>query len=173
MRDLAKFPFWLVALALGATACAGASLDQLRARAAHDLRCDPQALSLQPIGQTMQSVNGCGQQLTYLERCDGPKDDPSTRCTWALDATSLPVEAPTRVCVPNQTQICNGPGACQGAQACLADGSGFSACDCGTASTTPPPSDELEILDGPGAEASETEPTAPAATPGVIDADAP
>ena len=35
------------------------------------------------------------------------------------------------VCVPNETQLCNGPGACQGAQACRADGSGWEPCDCG------------------------------------------
>jgi hypothetical protein len=35
-------------------------------------------------------------------------------------------------CVPNATQLCYGPGACQGAQACLADGTGYTACDCGS-----------------------------------------
>ncbi len=35
-------------------------------------------------------------------------------------------------CVPGSTQLCHGPAACQGAQACLPDGSGFDRCDCGT-----------------------------------------
>jgi hypothetical protein len=35
------------------------------------------------------------------------------------------------LCTPGATQLCNGPGACAGAQVCLADGSGWSACDCG------------------------------------------
>jgi hypothetical protein len=39
----------------------------------------------------------------------------------------------TQPCVPNATQLCYGPGACQGAQACLADGTGYGACDCGAA----------------------------------------
>jgi hypothetical protein len=38
-------------------------------------------------------------------------------------------------CVPGVTQTCAGPGACRGAQSCLADGSGFGACDCGTGSS--------------------------------------
>ena len=36
-------------------------------------------------------------------------------------------------CVPGATQSCVGPAACVGGQACLADGSGFSSCDCGGA----------------------------------------
>lgn len=34
-------------------------------------------------------------------------------------------------CLPGQTQLCYGPGACQGAQQCLPDGNAYSACDCG------------------------------------------
>jgi hypothetical protein len=51
--------------------------------------------------------------------------------------------APARAsstCTPGATQPCLGPGACAGAQACRADGSGFTACDCG-AQTRPPGSD--------------------------------
>ncbi len=35
------------------------------------------------------------------------------------------------LCVPGSTQECVGPGGCRGGQACLSDGSGFGACDCG------------------------------------------
>lgn len=45
-----------------------------------------------------------------------------------------PPLAPTppapHVCVPNATQLCHGPGACQGAQACLPDGTSYTLCDC-------------------------------------------
>ena len=34
-------------------------------------------------------------------------------------------------CTPGATQTCLGPGACTGAQVCLADGSGWGPCDCG------------------------------------------
>lgn len=36
------------------------------------------------------------------------------------------------VCTPNETRLCYGPGACEGGQACEADGSGWGPCDCGT-----------------------------------------
>ena len=39
--------------------------------------------------------------------------------------------APTP-CRPGETQACLGAGRCEGAQACLLDGSGFGACDCGS-----------------------------------------
>jgi hypothetical protein len=44
-------------------------------------------------------------------------------------------KAEAKACVPGATQECLGPGACKGAQACRDDGSGYSACDCGNAST--------------------------------------
>jgi hypothetical protein len=41
--------------------------------------------------------------------------------------------APDQLCVPGITQLCLGPAACRGAQACLADGRGYGPCDCGSA----------------------------------------
>lgn len=41
-----------------------------------------------------------------------------------------------QVCIPGSTQLCNGPGACAGAQSCLNDGSGYTPCDCSTGSTS-------------------------------------
>jgi hypothetical protein len=37
----------------------------------------------------------------------------------------------TSVCHVGDTRACLGPGACDGAQECMADGSGFKACECG------------------------------------------
>ena len=37
------------------------------------------------------------------------------------------------VCAPGETQTCVGIGSCEGGQACLADGSGWSTCECGDA----------------------------------------
>lgn len=42
-----------------------------------------------------------------------------------------PAPAAERACVPDTTQLCHGPGACRGAQSCLADGTGYTSCDCG------------------------------------------
>jgi hypothetical protein len=53
----------------------------------------------------------------------------------AATAAPAPVErvpAPDQLCVPGVTQLCLGPAACRGAQACLADGRGWGSCDCGS-----------------------------------------
>lgn len=56
-----------------------------------------------------------------------PNGEPSA-AKEALTKTTSPV------CRPGETQRCVGPGACDGGQACLADGSGFGLCDCGSKS---------------------------------------
>jgi hypothetical protein len=90
-----------------------------------------------------------GKDELYI-RCnrDRPADAPDPRTgDWSLrregDGAPAPSEAapsalpsaapPARraVCRPGETQRCVGPGACEGGQACLADGSGFGICDCG------------------------------------------
>lgn len=73
-----------------------------------------------------------------------PADAPPPDATSSVGAVPTPPPAPTtsaehaappRVCVPGATQACLGPGACQGAQACRDDASGFLPCDCGPAPT--------------------------------------
>jgi hypothetical protein len=44
--------------------------------------------------------------------------------------------AAPKACSQGETRACVGAGACKGGQACLADGSGFGSCDCGS-STVP------------------------------------
>ena len=41
------------------------------------------------------------------------------------------------VCVRGETRRCEGPARCAGAQACVADGTGWEACDCGEPSGAP------------------------------------
>jgi hypothetical protein len=48
----------------------------------------------------------------------------------AADA-GAPAMPRASICTPGATQSCLGPGACAGAQACRADGTGFMTCDCG------------------------------------------
>jgi hypothetical protein len=63
----------------------------------------------------------------------GPRDEstpePSVGAAPAARQREL---APDQLCVPGMTQLCLGPAACRGAQACLADGRGWGACDCGS-----------------------------------------
>jgi pectate lyase len=54
---------------------------------------------------------------------------------WGLTMTSYAC-APADACIPNETQECLGAGRCEGAQSCLADGSGFTACACGPVTST-------------------------------------
>lgn len=64
-------------------------------------------------------------------------------------STSLPTPLtprPGQVCVPGVTQLCLGPAACRGAQACLSDGQGFGACDCGNAANAS--SEARSAIDG-------------------------
>jgi len=76
--------------------------------------------------------------------------------------TDQPV-APAAVCVPGASQLCVGPAACQGGQVCLADGSGFGQCDCGsTASPAPGVTSATPPASGPVAPAA---PPAPAPKP--------
>lgn len=58
------------------------------------------------------------------------------------------LRAPDRSCTPGVTQECLGPGACRGAQACLAEGNGYGPCDCGNASTQAQSAGPLSVMDG-------------------------
>ncbi|HXK20433.1 MAG TPA: hypothetical protein VNG33_21635 [Polyangiaceae bacterium] len=59
----------------------------------------------------------------------------------AKSGAAKPAPATIRVCTKGETRACVGAAACKGGQACLPDGSGFAACDCGpvtpVAPTTP------------------------------------
>jgi hypothetical protein len=76
-----------------------------------------------------QMVIACGHATATPTAGAGAAPEPDTR------ATTEPAIAPDRLCIPGATQECLGPGACRGAQACLADGNGYGPCDCGNAST--------------------------------------
>jgi hypothetical protein len=54
------------------------------------------------------------------------------------EATPAPTASSLeRACVPGSTQRCVGTGACEGGQACLADGSGYGPCECARATVGP------------------------------------
>jgi hypothetical protein len=53
---------------------------------------------------------------------------------------SEPARAPSAAsCIKGDTRACVGPAGCTGGQSCLADGSGYGACDCGGANAASPP----------------------------------
>ncbi|HEX3775806.1 MAG TPA: hypothetical protein VHV51_15145 [Polyangiaceae bacterium] len=59
---------------------------------------------------------------------------PATTVVLAAPPPAAPTK-PATACTPGATQQCVGPAACAGGQSCLPDGSGFSACDCGNATS--------------------------------------
>lgn len=86
--------------------------------------------------RTSEAVIRCQGQHVKLT---GPVERPAAaplQATSAVAPTATSPARPAPACLPGSTQTCVGPGACAGGQACLADGSGFGNCDCGT--TTPP-----------------------------------
>jgi hypothetical protein len=53
--------------------------------------------------------------------------------TRAAPATVAPPPlTAASTCIPNSTQLCYGPGGCQGGQRCSEDGHAYTLCDCGT-----------------------------------------
>lgn len=61
----------------------GASEEQLRARAAFDLKCTESAIQVVEIDGRTRGVRGCNQQATYVETCSNSNH---TDCTWVLNA---------------------------------------------------------------------------------------
>lgn len=75
-------------------------------------------------------VVGCGSPPPSSELAEpalAPRGEP------AVPSEPVREPAPDQLCVPGITQLCLGPAACRGAQACLPDGRGYGPCDCGTA----------------------------------------
>jgi hypothetical protein len=71
---------------LAVVAC-GATEDQLRARAAFDMRCNQEGLRIVTIDSRTKGVEGCGQHATYIEQCNDPVN--GTGCTWVMNNGSV------------------------------------------------------------------------------------
>jgi hypothetical protein len=94
---------------------------------AGDIGCD--ALALSKVTVPVKIRGGSRQEERVRAGClvmDPDADAPAASAS----------AAPARACVPGLTQACVGPAGCSGGQACLGDGSGYSACDCGPAPAT-------------------------------------
>jgi len=72
-------------------------------------------------------VVACGAH----QRAESETEPAINAPTTAAPAPIERVPAADQLCVPGVTQLCLGPAACRGAQAYLADGRGWGACDCG------------------------------------------
>jgi hypothetical protein len=74
-------------------------------------------------------------------KCTNDGADPLLSLSPAASSSAAPTvpSPPPLACTIGETRTCVGPGACQGGQACLADRTGFGACDCGPAAPSPVP----------------------------------
>jgi hypothetical protein len=89
-----------------------------------------EAAGFQRAGYCASAVDQAGKALPNIPLCSGATRDASAPDARAGSGGS---GGTTRVCGKGDTRACVGPRGCSGGQECLADGSGFSACDCGTA----------------------------------------
>jgi hypothetical protein len=89
------------ALLLSMTAC-GVGTDGLRAKAAADIGCDAQALSIHGTGMTyVERVSGCGKENVYFyQRGEHQWTSPVDRATFEMscpksDLLTTPIDAKT------------------------------------------------------------------------------
>ncbi|MGI5861473.1 MAG: hypothetical protein ACOX6T_05380 [Myxococcales bacterium] len=78
----AVFVLFLVAASLGC----GASLTQLRDRAAPDLECPQHRLQIVILDGSQAMVRGCDQEALYQEKCDLNLGITGANCIWVLHA---------------------------------------------------------------------------------------
>jgi hypothetical protein len=88
---------FILALLLFQSACAAATLEQLRRRASFDLDCPEGELEVVELDERTKGVRGCGRRATYIEHCDrvyteqtiGAQSSGSTAktdCTWVMNS---------------------------------------------------------------------------------------
>lgn len=85
--------------------------------------------ALPPPPPREETAVAVGAEAGAVEAAPAPVEPSSTEAVPAGEAGDVAVSSPS--CVPEATQACLGPGACQGAQSCAADGRSWSKCDCG------------------------------------------
>ncbi len=64
----------------------GATLEQLQARAAFDLGCPKEQLSVVELDGQTRGVTGCGKKATYVESCRSAMNGAPVDCTWVLNS---------------------------------------------------------------------------------------
>ncbi len=76
---------WLAAGVLMMGSGCGATVAQLKNRAAIDLDCQPSSLAIRSIDAATRSVSGCGRQAIYVEQFNH-----SVRPAWLLNSPIAP-----------------------------------------------------------------------------------
>jgi hypothetical protein len=74
----------LVAIAGASCATGPTRRDRLYKRAAFDLRCTKDEMSVSRLDDRTFGVSGCGWRATYIEECERPQSI-APQCTWVLN----------------------------------------------------------------------------------------
>jgi hypothetical protein len=59
---------------------------RLMKRAAFDLDCPTEPMSIVRIDEKTRGVRGCGRQATYVKLCDAPVDNVMRSCVWVMNS---------------------------------------------------------------------------------------
>ena len=95
MRALrGAFALLVVGTVVGSLACATGptSRDRLLKRAAFDLNCTKDELSVTKLDARTRGVRGCGHKATYVESCDAPPTAFVRNCTWVMNTSDQDAE---------------------------------------------------------------------------------
>jgi hypothetical protein len=83
--------FLAPAFAVAVVGCASTPRpDPLRQRAAFDLNCQASRLSIVDLDFNTAGVRGCGQQATYVRRCETRAGFADDDCTWIMNDARRP-----------------------------------------------------------------------------------
>ncbi len=74
----------LLLVGLVAASCS-ASQEQLRIRAAYDLACPKEQLSVEKVARHRYAVEGCDRRKIYVERCSEAPGSFDPKCMWATE----------------------------------------------------------------------------------------
>jgi hypothetical protein len=91
-RNRHLFAFIVAAALLGSASCATtypSPRERLMNRAAYDLECPAEALTVTRLDEETRAVEGCGHRATYVLICDGPVGNLGRRCTWLANTATL------------------------------------------------------------------------------------
>jgi hypothetical protein len=77
----------MAAAFFGVAGCATGptSRDKLLRRAAFDLNCTKDEMSVTKLDERTRGVRGCGRQATYVQSCDAPPTAIVRNCTWVMN----------------------------------------------------------------------------------------
>jgi|GEM_PF-3403013 len=76
----------MTALAAGCAARGSASSTSLKRKAAFDLNCDPQNVTIFKLDTKTRGVMGCSAQAVYIEVCEHQNDMLARSCSWRANA---------------------------------------------------------------------------------------